>query len=69
MEERMAVASGSSKGAAKGIAKGGSPAAAPAGVSKLSDHDAADYPRFSAGIGEVDRHSGDVAGAAGQAGA
>jgi DNA repair protein RadA/Sms len=55
MEERMAVASGSSKGAAKGIAKGGSPAAAPAGVSKLSDHDAADYPRFSAGIGEVDR--------------
>lgn len=56
LEERAAVnASPSSKGAAKGIAKGAAPQSEPAPVSKLSEHQAADYPRFSAGIGEVDR--------------
>jgi DNA repair protein RadA/Sms len=58
MEERVAIVSagsGLSKGAAKGIAKGGGNASAPAQVSKLSEHDAAEYPRFSAGLGEVNR--------------
>jgi len=55
LEERPASLAPSSMGIAKGIAKGAKPTAAPASISKLSDHDAAEYPRFSAGLGEVDR--------------
>lgn len=55
LEERTTSQAPASKGAAKGIAKGGGAASEPAAVSALSDHKAAEYPRFPAGLQEVDR--------------
>jgi len=57
LEEEAAPRSvGAGAGLGKSIAKGGgaSRSSAPAAVKRLSDHDAAEYPRFSTGSSEFD---------------
>ena len=57
LEEQAAAsgANGNGKGVGKAIAKVGSSLAAPAAVKRLSEHSAADFPRFSSGSGELDQ--------------